>query len=191
VVFDETQFPFLSAETAARPTIQSELVPDSDGAVIIQGCHHPTPPSPNMTSTLNAVGSATLSPNPSSSSPATHNSPDSTQAATSASSPATAPAAPTGHPMQTRSRAGIYKPNPKYALTSELPPSHQFPSQSVLLFKIRIGELPWPPSSTHCNVTTLGVWLIDHQVLMSLLANGSSNINFIQMALSNDTKLAG
>jgi histone deacetylase 1/2 len=121
VVFDETQFPFLSAETAARLTIQSELVPDSDGAVIIQGCHHPTPPSPNTPSTppLNAVGSATLSPNPSSSSPATHNSPDSTQAATSASSPATAPAAPAGHPMQTRSRAGIYKPNPKYALTSE------------------------------------------------------------------------
>jgi hypothetical protein len=78
VVFDETQFPFLSAETAARLTIQSELVPDSDGAVIIQGCHHPTPPSPNTPSTppLNAVGSATLSPNPSSSSPATHNSPE-------------------------------------------------------------------------------------------------------------------
>lgn len=119
VVFDETRFPFLNSTTDKNPTIASTPTTVSDETVIIQPIQT-LPVSQTITpsvQTTHEPSSATSTspsiPQPTVLRPPT---PPTTQLAAN-NNPPPAPTI-TGHPMQTRSRAGIFKPNPKYALVT-------------------------------------------------------------------------
>lgn len=144
VIFDESQFPFLSDKfpttvtTPGRATI-SEL-PDSP--VIIQQFPAPPPISPTTPSastpsastpsnhTQSVSSPADITPDTPSAShtPLNGNTPDRSP---SAAPPVIPQAAP--HPMVTRSRVGTVKPNPKYALVTT---NSTNPSPSLLSPKL-------------------------------------------------------
>lgn len=124
VVFDETQFPFISRCSAPElATARQATVPD--GAILIQS-PVPCPPQP--------------SPPPPHSPPANPSPPHSSQPPSTSAQPSVQPGAATvtqavHHPMITRAQVGIHKPNPRYTLTSSTPTISPIPASARAALK--------------------------------------------------------
>lgn len=127
VTFDESHFPFRTAESASESIILATIACPTTETVIIQQPHL-TPPVHQS-----ASSGSSLSPSPSvpSSNPPALGSPLPVQGNGSSISPPLAPsdastqttAMPQIHPMITRARAGVFKPSPHFALTTASDPS--------------------------------------------------------------------
>jgi hypothetical protein len=134
VVFDETRFPFLLVLTEPNPTTGEPATVDSDGPILIQQ----RGPSP--------VPTATDSSGTHSSSPSSSSTPSSSAAPIAAHSSPVQASAATGHHMQTCSRAGIYKPNPKYALSSDQSSTHTTISPIPKYVQTALHDPNWRPT---------------------------------------------
>ena len=134
VVFDEDVFPFRDATKPATANHDVDndppAPPTRDGRNVRRAAprRSPSPPSPPRSVAppssrrLQHVVHDTSPSTPSTTNPVVSD--NSTTASSGSSSPATSPSSPTTtsavhpprHPMVTRARDGIYKPNPKYAM---------------------------------------------------------------------------
>jgi histone deacetylase 1/2 len=120
MLFFMSTFPFLDPSSSS-PSLSRATVPDpaTDVVVIQQAAPAILPPLPAVP---DVSGSTSPTPMPSTASspplPSPNgSSPGNTVTTTSVSAASTSPA-PAAHPMLTRSRAGIFKPNPCYVLAT-------------------------------------------------------------------------
>lgn len=121
VIFDETQFPFRSGESETTAT--TTLLPTVPNSPVVIQHIQPSPPQPSPPRNPPAIPDQPLaSPSPGTVSPADgHSSAPSHATADAPPAPPASSGALVVYPMTTRSRAGIFKPNPRYALSSETP----------------------------------------------------------------------
>lgn len=140
VVFDETQFPYHSCNSQPEPTIAGRAtVTEFDSPVLIQ---QPAADAPHLAAHREQSAPSIATPEASHSIPSTVAQPSpllpypnpSSGAAVSAPTPS-APPPHAPHPMITRARAGVHKPNPCYALNTSAPAISPIPTSACAALK--------------------------------------------------------
>lgn len=141
IVFDESQFPFQSSSLQPRTTTAGcATVTELDSPILIRqpAAHAPQLDAQHEQPAPSIAMPGTNHSSPSTVAPASPMLPEPTPssgAAVIALLPHAPPAPNAPHPMITRDRAGVYKPNPRYALTSTAPAISPIPTSAHTALK--------------------------------------------------------